>query len=262
MSAISTWHPSDLAPPRGVGPMLHAFVASWVLFALGLGAIAGGSWWATNSTLFDLRDLDVTGNEQRSSAAVARAAGLTGGTNVLWISERAVESRLEADPWILEAHVSRTLPSSISVTIVERTPIGVLSGGSVLVAGDGTVLGEAAGPRPSLPEILLSGPAPTIGTTLSVPQMAVAQALPADLRGGVAQIGMAAGGTIEIHTTDGTRVLFGDASDAVAKWGALRGVLAWARTNGVRAEYIDVRSPIAPALRPVTSSSGPVGDGS
>jgi hypothetical protein len=50
---------------------------------------------------------------------------------------------------------------------------------------------------------------------------------------------------------DGVRVLYGDASEAGAKGRALSSLLSWAKKQGIRAEYIDVRAPGAPALLPL-----------
>jgi len=213
-----------------------------------------------NSALFDLRDLTVSGNHRLSAAEVARAAGLTSGTNLLWTSTGGIEAKLEANPWVREAHVSRTLPSALEVRILERTPVAVVSPGSLLVAGDGTVLGTAAtGGAAGLPHVALSGAPPTVGQVLrSLPQLVAAGAMPGDVLHLVKEIVAGPNGTLQVVTRAGVPVVFGDETDAAAKWEALRGILQWARKNDVQALYIDVRSPIAPALRPVA----PPGPGS
>ena len=253
MSAISTWPRSErVNPPVSVG-----FVRRWAPFAVGLLAALGGAWWATNSHLFDLRDLRISGNHRLSQAEVGAAAGLVSGTNVLWMSTGSLEARLEANPWIKEAHVARTLPSLVELTLVERTPVALVSPGSLLVARDGTVLGRARGAEPeTVPHIVVSGPLPRPGQVLPpLPQLVAARAMPADVLPLVREIGPGPNGTLRVRTRGDVPVLFGDQTDAAAKWEALRSLLLWARRNEVRAEYIDISSPVAPALKPIAASA-------
>jgi hypothetical protein len=260
VSATSTWRPSE-ARSGGAGSTL-AFARSWVSFAVGLGALAAGVWWATNSQIFDVSDIHVSGNHELSSQEIAGAAGLTSGTNLLWMSTGGVEKTLERNPWIREATVSRTPPSVVEIAVVERTAVAVLTPGSFLVAGDGTVLGKA--PRQStLLRLLAPDVEAKIGGLVSpdLPQLVALRQMPADLLMAIRQVGPGPGGTLAVRTRDGVRVLFGDMSDASQKWEALRGVLGWTARTGVNPLYIDVRSPIAPALRPRGTSADPVEQG-
>lgn len=254
MSATSIWHPSEGRIERSgtVGGVLRR----WVAFTLGLAVVVGAAWWTTNTRLFDVRDLRVAGNARLSAAEVTQAALLDATTNVLWMSTADVEARLERHPWIRDAEVSRVLPGRITVTVRERSPVAVLLPGALLLAGDGTVLGTAE-EGAALPAITIPKTRLRAGDTLAMtlPQVVAARAMPADMLGVIEHIGPGRNGTLAVRTRDGVEVLFGDASDAAAKWEALRGVLAWTAENGVTPEYVDVRAPIAPALRPAGAST-------
>ena len=79
-------------------------------------AIAGVSLVASRSSLFHLRHLEVVGTTSLTRAEVARLAALSSSTNVLWLDPGAVERRLEADPWVATATVSRRLPGTIRIS--------------------------------------------------------------------------------------------------------------------------------------------------
>jgi cell division protein FtsQ len=218
---------------------------------VGLVLLVTVAWWVTNSRVFDVGTLRVDGNVHLSSEDVVRLASLTGGTNVVWMSTGEVERRLERHPWIQSADVSRTLPSVVAISVRERRPVAVIGGPRpVLVAGDGTVLGEA-GPSARLPLIEAPGDH-RVGSRVdaSMPQLSVARALSADLRDVVARVSLGAGRSVTLELRTGVRVLFGEPSVARAKVDALASVLRWAARNGVIPEYIDVRVPAAPALMP------------
>jgi cell division protein FtsQ len=209
------------------------------------------AWWVTNSRAFDVRTLRVDGNAHRSSDQVVRFASLTEDTNVLWMSTGEVEQRLERDPWIQSAEVSRTLPSTVTISVRERWPVAILPGPRrLMVAGDGTVLGEA-GPWVRLPLIDPPG-RHRMGAPVepSDVRLSVARALSPDLREMVATVSVGAGSSISLELQSGVRVLFGESSGARAKLEALTSVLAWAARHGVSPQYVDVRIPAAPALMP------------
>jgi cell division protein FtsQ len=223
----------------------------WPVGIVVLVVLVGVAWWVTNSSAFDVRTLRVEGNTHLSSDDVVRLASLTDNTNVLWMSTKEVERRLERDPWIRSADVSRTLPSAVAISVRERWPVAILRGRShLMVAGDGTVLGKA-GPRVRLPLIDPPG-RHRMGSPVhpSDARLSVARALSPDLRELVATVSVGAGSSTTLELRSGVRVLFGEPSGAPAKVEALRSVLAWAVRHGVSPEYVDVRIAAVPAIMP------------
>ncbi len=258
MSAISTLHPSSgvaLRPqaPSLVLPVRDGF-ARWAVLSLGLAIVLGAGWWVTNSPVFGLRSLQVRGNVHLTTPEVAGLSGLTRNTNVLWFRTAEVERRLESDPWILEARISRGLPSAITITLEERVPIAMTSGRHpMLLAGDGMVLGPA-GADVRLPVVETTGrfaPGDLISATDS---LAVIRSLPAEFLPEVATVGRHAHGPLVLALRDGVRALYGDATAAASKSETLRAVLAWAARHGVRPGSVDVRAPTAPALHPYANA--------
>jgi cell division protein FtsQ len=226
---------------------------------LGLVLIAVVGWWVTNSPLFDMRTLRVSGNRHLSDADVSRLAGLSRSTNVVWLGAGTVADRIERDPWVLQARVSRTLPGAVAISIEERKPVAVVRANGVwlLVSADGVILGRAS-KRDRLPVIEVPGAPTAVGTRISsaTPQLVVARALPAGVRRRVAQIILAKGGSLNLILRSGVPVFFGDAQQATAKSRALSSLLSWATDRSIRANYIDVQAPAAPALLPASATSG------
>jgi cell division protein FtsQ len=223
-------------------------------------AVIAAGGWVTKTPLFDMRTLTVSGNRHLSDAEVARLAGLSRKTNVLWLRTGALAGRIERDPWILRAQVSRTLPGSVTVSIQERRPVAVAEAGRsmFMVSGDGVILGRAS-PKARLPAIALPGVPVTTGSRIpgSPAVLIVARSLPAAVRGTVARIIQTGRRSLNLILRDGTQVLYGDGKQADAKGRALTSLLSWARARGVRADYIDVRAPGAPAILPAGAVASP-----
>ena len=232
----------------------------WGTLALGLAALLAVCWWVSRSPIFALHSLSVRGNVHHAPQDVARLAGLSPDTNVLWLSADRVERRLEADPWIADARVARVLPSTLAVTIRERAAVAVLAPGELLVAADGTLLGPAA-PGTRLPRLLGGSVPASPGSAVrsDLPQLTVAVAMPRGLAGRVQQVVRDPDGTIRLRTRDGITVLFGTEGEAEPKWDALAAVLSWSRRHEVRPMYVDVRVPAAPSIRPAGEPADPAG---
>jgi cell division protein FtsQ len=215
-----------------------------------VGAILTGAWGAVNSPVFQASDLRVSGGVRLSPGRIEALAGVDATTNVVRLSTEAVERRLEADPWIEDAEVSRVLPSTIRIVIRERRALAaVRSGGRWgIVAGDGTVLRFSAR-QPALP--VLEGVVATaiaVGGSLRGAEdvLGVLRHLPQGL--GPASARFVAGG-VQIRLPSGARILYGDRAEWRAKNAALTALLRWARGQGREAAVLDVRVPNAPALR-------------
>lgn len=222
---------------------------------LAAGALLLGGWWATHSSIFSPRHVEVRGASHLSRAEVLRAAGITRNTNLLWTDPAAVETSLESNPWVADASVTRSLPSSLRIAVTERRPASTVVVGSTwfLVATDGTILGPATY-RPGLP-VLPSIEAVTVGgrSAALTESARIAGGLGPWLRSRVATVGPGADGAVQMGLDDGVRVVFGPATDVEAKSQALVGILKWAEDRHTRLSTIDVRSPVAPSAVPFSS---------
>ncbi len=102
----------------------------------------------TRSPFFAARTIEVRGASHVPRSEVLRIAAVTHDTNVFTLDAGAAERRLERDPWIADATVTKDLPSTLVIDIHERIAVAVAESDGVLrlVADDGAFL-ETALPR-------------------------------------------------------------------------------------------------------------------
>jgi cell division protein FtsQ len=261
LSAISTEHISSqsrmLLDGRLRRVATRVSAARWPVALMGLIVVGAAAWWVTNSTIFDLRSLRIEGSAHLTRGQVIKAGKLTRGVNVLWTMPRTIERRLERHPWIKEAHVSRTLPSSLTVVIKERRPVAVFPRTKSLLSPDGEVLGKAKVLK-HLPLIETATSAlPLTRAHLEGEGVAVAKALRGELLPAVDRIDVGKDGNVELQLRGGTHVMWGDVSQLRAKAAVLRALLSWTTRNHTPALTLDVSVPGAPTLVPVDSTKVP-----
>ena len=71
----------------------------------------------TRSPFFAARTIEVRGASHVHRSQVMRIAGVTPDTNVFTLDAGAAERRLERDPWIADATVTKHLPSTLVIDI-------------------------------------------------------------------------------------------------------------------------------------------------
>ncbi|HEV8057822.1 MAG TPA: FtsQ-type POTRA domain-containing protein [Actinomycetota bacterium] len=218
------------------------------LIAVGSVALVIGGVTASRSSAFDVRGIEVSGNDHLHRPQVVRIAGITDATNALWLDEGQAERRLEAEPWIADADVRVTFPLNVEIAVRERTPVALAQGAvTSLMAADGTALGSGNVPR-GLPVIELGGAGRAEGVRPSpVGAARVLGAMTPALRVQVARVRVLLDGTLELRLRDGPTISFGTAGDARRKAVTIRRMLVWARTQGTPLRTLSVVAPLAPA---------------
>lgn len=234
-----------------------------VLLGLILAALA--TWVVLNSPVFAVRRVQVTGNDTLTARDVTRLAGVREGDSLFRLSADEVERRLLRSPWIAVAEVERRWPSSVTVRVTERTAVALVEdrGGAVTVAADGTVLAR-------LPKYVLDAPA-TISESFGYPYLPgkvggvlapgsaypgpegpleLAASFPGPLRREVGSIRLN-GDDLHLRLRSGGVVLYGSLGATGAKNAALLSLIRKARQRDIEVDYIDVRIPSSPALKPV-----------
>jgi cell division protein FtsQ len=215
-----------------------------VLIAVVVAALAGGGVGVTHTAIFAARTITVKGESHLSEPAVLKLAGVHPGTNVFYLDAGAVRARLIADPWVADATVVRSLPSTVLITIDEVRPVGITASAQdpMLLAQDGTVLGPAPA-NTRLPVVGTAGDSRASGATTAL------GAMPTALLVRVRSVTVAVGGRITLTLRDGVIVTYGDAGEADRKAQALRAVITWARNQPIGVISIDVSSPAVPTAR-------------
>jgi hypothetical protein len=174
-------------------------------------------------------------------------AGVGQGTRLFWLRGGPIEDRLESDPWIADATVSRSLPSSLRIDIRERYPVAEFRKGRrwFLVASDGTVLTRAEGDH-HLP-LLLEPSTPHPERWVKTAR--VLGGMRPWLRSRIRSVVLKDGGEVVVHLFSGTPVYFGESNSVIAKDDALSAVLEWATRNRQPLLGINVQAPYAPTAQ-------------
>jgi cell division septal protein FtsQ len=220
------------------------------LAVLGLGLTA--------SPLFNVRTVVVTGAARVPRQQVVHQAGLDDPANVYWFHTAGAERGLQQDPWISSAAITRELPHTIRIHVVERRPTSRVLVGStwLLLASDGTVLGPG-GRHLRLP-VLPSTKALTLGErspSLVLPATVAGRMSPW-LRSRVRSVLPVSRADVVLELARGGRVMLGPPTALGAKIRALAGIVRWAAHHHRRFEYVDLRAPLAPAARVAAPAAG------
>jgi cell division protein FtsQ len=98
----------------------------------------------TGASMFRVARIVVRGNSRLSTGEVVAVLGGLRDRSILTTSLARHRARLLESPWVEQASLRRVLPSTVEVTLLERSPIGLCRIGSrlYLVDGAGVVIDE------------------------------------------------------------------------------------------------------------------------
>ena len=108
--------------------------------------VFSGTAYVVNSELFEVKSIDIKGNEHLDADEVLSLLDLEEGDNILGWDMDAARQRLRTHPWVKDAGISRSLiPAGIGVRIVEHRPTAtlILKDKPYLISEDGTVFAPA-----------------------------------------------------------------------------------------------------------------------
>jgi cell division protein FtsQ len=124
----------------GVLPIArYALVAAVVLYG-----VVRLTSIAAHAHVLQIDRIVIRGNDRLSRGEVLAALNGLRGENLVWTDLDAWRRRLLASPWVRDAALRRSLPSTVEVAISERQPIGIgrLRGDMYLVDDRGIVIDQ------------------------------------------------------------------------------------------------------------------------
>ncbi len=228
-------------PPRRPWWRGRVAIAAGSVVLLALGTLA-----VLRSPLFAADIITVRGADRLTDQRVLRIAGIEQGQNVVTFDPGEARRRLEADPWVASATVTKELPDTIAVAITERVPVAAIEthAGWEVLAADGVILATPAG-EPRLPTITATIPGDDVATLGAQ----LLGAMDPALRSKVDGLTVGVDGIVRLVLRGGVTVDYGGADEAVEKAQALAAVLAWADEEHAHVQVIDVSVPGAPTAR-------------
>ncbi len=105
--------------------LFPSVVTVTLIACVAVGAFVGYRW-LTTSKQFAAKHIVVHGNDRVTATGVERSLAIPAGTNIFSIDLGGLERRLEADPWIKRASVTRKLPNTLRVDLTEHKAVAVV----------------------------------------------------------------------------------------------------------------------------------------
>lgn len=196
------------------------------------------------SSVFGVRTVKVAGLHTLTAKQVTNAAGISHGSPLIRLDTAAVQRRVERLPDVASVTVNRSFPSTVTITVVERVPVGMVkvAGGYVLVDKSGDQYRTVPARPAGLPLFVV--PPGTSSKTTGGAVATVAVALGATLRRSISSIQALDPQAITLLLNNSTVVAWGSPTQNDLKARVLTALLA--RHGG---QQIDVTDPAAPFTR-------------
>lgn len=213
------------AAERPTRPTRRRYLARrWMLMLVVL-ALLGLGYVIMFTPVLGVRSVEVAGARELPVATVRDKAAIEPGTPLARLDTDEVERRVATLPRVFSVQVSRSVPGTVEITIVEREPIAVLRDESGLFLVDRTGLDYATVREapPGLPELTV----PSVGQHDPSTRAAVAvlEAIPKKLRAQVVAIAATTPGDVRLTLADGRVVRWGDADNSDRKAAVLAPLL-------------------------------------
>jgi cell division protein FtsQ len=229
-------------------------VRRWILALVALTlAVGGGAYVVVASPLLVVKDITITGVEGELAQQVRTSVLVPRGTPLIQVDSEAVASRLRSIPQVQSAAVRRGWPTTLVISVVERTPFAYadarLAPGHdmkpaaryVILDIDGVVIASSDKvPAPAQRLIQLMTRADQPGAAVA---LAATASLPDDLRRRVVSVGTATPRSVDSITftlRNGSTVMWGAHELSARKSEVLRALL------DQRAARYDVSAPELP----------------
>ena len=150
-------------PRRAPARHLARLTTLLLVAALVVGAVLGvweGYRRFVRLSYFRVAEIQVEGNLQVASEDVVASLALPSETSILEVDLPMLSRRAMQNPWIKEALLSRRLPLSLTVRVVERVPEAVfIADRRYLLSADGVILAALEGDDlPTLPTLRAATP--------------------------------------------------------------------------------------------------------
>jgi len=208
--------------------------------------VLGGVIGAAYSPLMALRTIEVVGTQRIANDSLVAALGDQLGTPLPLIDFTQVKAELGRFPLIQSFVTESRPPGTLVVRIVEREPIGVVTGaaGFDLVDIAGIVIDSSVARPDGYPQI----DAPSgIGSAGFLAAGAVIQALPEGIRSQLDSVAAATKDDVTLNLVGGAKVAWGSAEQSEYKAVVLAALMVGHPAGSVN-EY-DVSSPNSAVLR-------------
>lgn len=216
-----------------------------------------------HSSIFNVVQIDVEGNDKVSREETMALSGLAPGINIFELDDELTTLAIEAHPMVKEAEVKRHLPKKLVIKITERQIWAVIPYKGVFLCIDDTgVCFDKLSNTPinnypiitmdQLPEYVTLGQAVNKPATDMVRQLW--QAMPDGDRQKISEFHyLNKGNTLNIYTVNGTEIRFGDLERLTEKAHTLTQIIQiesdFLKQGQEVLDYIDMRFKGEPVVK-------------
>lgn len=102
-------------------------IKKYFLIALFIGLVFISIIYAGSQFIFLIDKISVSGNIELTQNEIIKISGINKGMNIFTVNIGQTINKLREEPYIRYAYVSRTLPNKISINVIERKPIALIS---------------------------------------------------------------------------------------------------------------------------------------
>jgi len=244
--------PGGRPPRRGPGSQRAAMARyrrrrllalGLLLMLVGGAVLAGGRVALMHVARFRVSQIDVVGAAQVDPAWIRAVSGVQVGEPLLGVRTEDVQRRVAAIPLLASVEVSRDWPSTVQLTVTERTAVALAasSAGPQLVDSTGFAYEGAPKPAPALPRLAADRVAP--GDPDTEAGLAVLAALSPAVREKLQVVEVAAPTQITLRLAGNKQVRWGSVDDSARKGAVLAALLTQPGT------IFDVSAPDLPTIR-------------
>jgi cell division protein FtsQ len=139
-----------------VEAVLRTLAAAALSAALGAGCFYGYRW-ASNAPAFAIRDIRFTGLVHATEAELVARSGMKAGDNLFRADLLQAARGIEGHPWVAAARLTRKLPGTIEVSVLEHHPAALVQMGGLYVLDEQGKLFKRAAPQDALDLPIISG---------------------------------------------------------------------------------------------------------
>ncbi|WP_020423146.1 cell division protein FtsQ/DivIB [Amycolatopsis sp. ATCC 39116] len=204
--------------------------------------VAGLAYVVLFTSLLGVRSVEVHGANSVPGDQILAAAAVPDLKPMLLLDTDEIAARVTAIPGVATVDVSRSWPSTVDITVTERTPIGFTAAadGFHLVDSGGLDYKTVQNKPDGLPEVQVAAVAPDDPVTRSV--VAVLATVPQPLKGQITVVRAKTPGGVEFTLASGKTVRWGNAEKAERKAQVLNVLLTR------EGQVYDVASPELPTV--------------
>lgn len=207
------------------------------------------------SSVFEVREIRVTGNNSLSREKIVSSAGINPGENIFKLDLKSAAEKIKVISMIKSVDMSRNLPWTVEIRVEERKPVALLpvDSGFIQVDDEGFYIQKGNVGLNGLPVITglkfeVPSPGGQVKAEKLVKALEVVRGFPGELLPLLSEV-YTDGDQAVVYTLDGVQCRLGTLADLKQKGEVLVKILGGLKTKDKRIEYIDLSFTGSPVVK-------------